>query len=118
MSAGPATPGGPAPRAPRTGTSCVLPRPAVPAARAAWPGSPSGSLLHPPLHDYLLVAVLGEERLQLAEHITGRRTLWPGRPATCAGPLFRSRNGEGWQGVHRPGWLAAGEPVEDIVIGP
>ena len=69
----------------RRRSSCGAPGRAAPAGRAAWPGSRSRSLLHPPLHDHLLVAVRLEERRQRPEHLAGRGALDPAGPAPPAG---------------------------------
>ena len=81
----------PAPRARPRRNSCGAPGPAAPAGPGAWPGSPSPSLLHPPFHDHLLVAVRVQERLQRPEHLAGRGALGPGGPARPARRRQRRR---------------------------
>ena len=76
---------GPAPRARRWRSSCAAPGPAAPAGPGAWPGSPFRSLLHPPLHDHLLVAVLVQERRRAGSSTSlAEARPWPGWPARTA----------------------------------
>src|ERR1019366_7741906 len=112
----------PVPRAPRRRSPCGGPLQAVSAAREASRGASARLLLPPPLHDYLLVAVLVEERRQRAKHVASGGTLGPGRLAVSARRWFRQ--GQSYvvrlkrpRGLHRFHRLADSQPVEDSVVG-
>ena len=76
---------GPDPEHARRRSPCGAPGPAAPAGPEAWPGSPSRSLLHPPLHDHLLVAVRRQGTPPAARAPRWRRRPWPGSPGRQPG---------------------------------